>query len=163
MRRLSANSFFFFFFNITEILLLFSWSSLLRTCIGLALNYLDVLFSSLLLSPCCSILILLQALSPHRGTLSGKGTLVGRFQEFTKLDGSSPLRFYCRTLTFSIKMGWTSPSFSHCLQIGLPASTCCSVTSLHPPTQILIPCRPCGASGLSQLLVFWSLWRHPGT
>ena len=62
--------FVFFFFNLTEILMLFSVSSLLRTCIGLALSYLNVLSSSLLSALCASVLILLQAVSPHSSSVS---------------------------------------------------------------------------------------------
>lgn len=106
MRRLSANSWFLFcfFFNRIEILLLFSMSSLLRTCIGLTLSYLNVLSSSLLSALCAYVLILLQAVSPSSRPGREPGGLgVGeRFQEFIEWDRSNYWRFYCRTLKVSL-------------------------------------------------------------
>lgn len=147
-----------FFFNLTEILLLFSMSSLLRTCIGLALSYLNVLSSSLLSSLCTSVLILLQAVSPSSGPGRepgewGRGAVSG-------VHRVGPIQLFEVLLqepqAWSL-LKWAKP----CVQMGLPASTC-HPASLHPPMRMLVPCRPWGSSGLSHLLVFWSLWRHSG-
>lgn len=110
----------FLFFKLTEILLLFSMSSLLRTCIGLALSYLNVLSSLLLSSLCTSVLILLQAVSPSsrpgrepggwgRGAVSGVHR-VGPIQLFEVL-----LDPQARSL-----LKWAKPR----VQVSLPASTC---------------------------------------
>lgn len=105
----------------------------------------SVIWMFCILHFCYSIVLNLDFIPSNFSLVEGpilERSLWDQFQEFIKLDSSSPLRFYCRTFTFTLNWnGETSPSFSYYPQTGLPGSTCCwmPVTSLHSPTQI---CRP---------------------